>query len=146
MKVKAIKRGIVIDHITAGKGLEIFSKLNLERVRFPVVLLMNVESPRFGRTDVIKVENRIDLDMDMLALMDDQLTVNIIEDNVVSGKRKPSLPKVVKGLFECFNPRCISNEDPYVDASFVLLDAGKKIYKCEYCEENVPLTDKRFKL
>lgn len=146
MKVKAITRGIVIDHITAGKGLEIFSKLKLENVRFPVVLLMNVESPHFGRKDVIKVENRIDLDMDMLALIDDQLTVNIIEDNMVSEKRKPSLPKTVKGLFECYNPRCISNEDPYIIAFFILLDAGKKIYKCEYCEENVSLMDKRFKL
>ncbi len=144
MKVKAIKRGIVIDHITAGKGLEIFSKLQLENVNFPVVLLMNVESPRYGKKDVIKVENRIDLDMKMLALIDDQLTVNIIEDNRVSEKRKPSLPKEVEGLFKCENPRCISNEDPFLNPRFKLADEGAKIYQCIYCEENILLKNKRF--
>jgi len=144
MKVKAIDRGIVIDHITAGKGLEIFRKLKLKNVHFPVVLLMNVASTRYGKKDVIKVENRIDLDMEMLALMDHQLVVNIIENNVVAEKRKPALPRHIKGLFNCENPRCISNEDPFISSSFVRIDAEKKTYQCIYCEENVSLMDKRF--
>lgn len=144
MKVKAIKRGIVIDHISAGKGLGIFSKLRLENVNFPVVLLMNVRSTRFGKKDVIKVENRIDLDMKMLGLIDHQLTVNIIEDNRVTEKRKPSLPRNVEGLFHCENPRCISNEDAYLTSRFVLEDPASKVYRCIYCEEKVVLQDKRF--
>ncbi len=144
MKVRPIKRGIVIDHITAGLGLEIFRKLKLKNVKFPVVLLMNVESPRFGRKDVIKIENRIDLDMKMLALIDDQLTVNIIEDNVVSEKRKPALPREVKGLFECNNPRCISNEDSFIVPRFIISEPTEKIYKCIYCEENIKLMGRRF--
>lgn len=144
MQVKAIERGIVIDHIKTGKGLEIFRKLKLYDVKFPVVLLMNVESPRYGRKDVIKVENRIDLDMDMLALIDDQLTINIIDDEKVCRKRKPSLPERIEGLFECDNPRCITNEDPYVPSTFELVDPDVRTYRCVYCEENVSLEDKNF--
>jgi len=143
MNVRPIVRGIVIDHISTGKGLEIFRKLNLKKVKFPVVLLMNVESSRFGKKDVIKIENRIDLDMDMLAIIDDQLTINIIEEQNVTEKRKPSLPRQIVGLIKCDNPRCISNEDVYINAEFSLVNAEKKKYICDYCEEVMHLKNVR---
>lgn len=139
MNVRPIDRGIVIDHISVGNALVIFRKLNLKKVKFPVVLLMNVESSRFGKKDVIKIENRIDLDMDMLALIDDQLTINIIESQEVTEKRKPSLPSSMKGLMKCENPRCISNEDIFINAEFTLVEGVEKKYLCNYCEEVVHL-------
>ncbi len=144
MNVRPISRGIVIDHIATGKGIEIFRKLKLHDVKFPVVLLMNVDSTRFGRKDVIKVENRIDIDMDMLALIDDQLTINIIEDLEVTEKRKPALPVRIRGLVKCPNPRCISNEDDFIKPEFGILSEANKKYRCCFCEEDIDLTNRKF--
>lgn len=136
LRVNSINSGIVIDHITAGLGLKIFEKLKLHEADFPVVLLMNVQSNRLGKKDIIKIENKINLDLTMLGLIDPNLTVNIIEDNERTKKLVVDIPKEVKGLFKCKNPRCVSNFDEYVIPTFQLAHAnGKILYKCNYCDE-----------
>ena len=135
MEVTAIKVGIVIDHIAAGKGLLIFNKLNLATLGYPVVLLMNVSSQRMGKKDIIKIENFTAVDTAMLGLIDPNLTVNVIENCRVAGKVCVSTPAVVKGLFACNNPRCVANADPNVSPTFHLHDAKTRSYVCEYCEE-----------
>lgn len=136
LKVNSISTGIVLDHITAGNGLKIFEKLKLGEADFPVVLLINVQSSELGKKDIIKIENKIDIDLAMLGLIDPNITVNIIENDVIVNKMSVTIPKEVHGLFKCKNPRCISNFDEYVTPSFKLADKNGKIYySCSYCEE-----------
>lgn len=136
LKVDSINCGIVIDHITPGRGMKIFEKLKLDEVDFPVVLLMNVPSGNLGKKDIIKIENKIDVDLTMLGLIDPNITVNIIENGIIINKEKVNIPTVIKGLFKCKNPRCVTNHDEYVTPIFELEHANHKIvYKCNYCEE-----------
>ena len=136
LTVNSINCGIVIDHITAGNGIKIFEKLKLDEVDFSVVLLINVSSSKLGRKDIIKIENKIDVDLTMLGLIDPNISVNIIEDGKIVNKMNISIPKEVHGLFKCKNPRCVSNFDEYVSPKFQLARANGKIYyRCSYCEE-----------
>jgi aspartate carbamoyltransferase regulatory subunit len=136
LTVNSINCGIVIDHISSGKGIKIFEKLKLGEVNFPVVLLINVPSSKLGRKDIIKIENKIDVDLTMLGLIDPNITVNIIENDTIVNKMNISIPDEVKGLFKCKNPRCVSNFDEYVSPTFRLAHSNGKIqYRCSYCEE-----------
>ncbi|WDV48264.1 aspartate carbamoyltransferase regulatory subunit [Clostridiaceae bacterium M8S5] len=135
LTVNSIKNGIVIDHIKSGNGLKIFEKLKLIEVDYPVVLLMNVESSKLGRKDIIKIQDRTDVNLDILGLIDPDITVNIIKDGKMIGKRKVGVPQNVKGLFKCSNPRCISNNDLYIQPSFKLVDDKNVKYQCEYCDD-----------
>ena len=135
LEVTSIKKGIVLDHITSGNGLKIFSKLMLDKVDYPVVLLMNVSSKEKGRKDIIKIENRIDIDLDFLGLIDSNITVNIIEDNKIIDKKKVKIPSRIKGIFTCHNPRCITNFDDSAYPTFKLVDEKHLEYRCDYCEE-----------
>lgn len=136
LTVNSINCGIVIDHITAGNGIKIFEKLKLSDVNFPVVLLINVSSSKLGRKDIIKIENKIDVDLTMLGLIDPGISVNIIENNKIVNKMNTNIPKEVQGLFKCKNPRCVSNFDEYASPKFQLDHSNGKIhYKCSYCEE-----------
>lgn len=136
LTVNSINCGIVIDHISAGNGIKIFEKLKLGEFNFPVVLLMNVSSNKLGRKDIIKIENKIDVDLTMLGLIDPNITVNIIENDKIVHKMNVTIPNEVKGLFKCKNPRCVSNFDEYVTPKFHLAKTNGKIhYRCSYCEE-----------
>jgi aspartate carbamoyltransferase regulatory subunit len=135
LEVHSIQRGIVLDHIVAGNGLKIFNKLMLDKVDYSVFLLMNVPSQSMGKKDVIKIENKIDIDLDFLGLMDHHITVNIIEDSQIIQKRKLAIPEKVHGLLSCHNPRCITNSDDYAQSDFQLVSADKLEYRCGYCEE-----------
>ncbi|RKD34340.1 aspartate carbamoyltransferase regulatory subunit [Thermohalobacter berrensis] len=137
LEVTSINCGIVIDHINCGNGQKIFEKLNLGNVDFPVVLLMNVPSKKLGKKDIIKIENKIDLNLDMLGLIDSDITINIIENGNISKKMNVDIPKKVSGLFKCENPRCISNSDIYATPTFTLVNKNKnKIkYQCNYCDD-----------
>ena len=136
LKVDSIHYGIVIDHITPGKGKKIFDKLNLGEVNYPVVLLSNVSSRKLGKKDIIKIENKIDVDMTMLGLIDPNITINIVENDEIVSKMKVKIPDEVQGLFKCKNPRCISNSEEKIKPLFKLVKSNGSIeYCCEYCEE-----------
>lgn len=135
LEVRQIENGIVIDHIKAGNGIKIFNKLNLLDKNCPTVLLMNVASSVLGKKDIIKIENTFDVDLNLLGLIDEHISINIIKESRVVDKKKVSLPEDVTGLIECKNPRCITNSDIYIDPSFVLLSKDTLEYKCEFCDE-----------
>ena len=135
LEVTGIEKGIVIDHISSGKGLKIFQKLNLDKLNSPVVLLMNVTSGKLGKKDIIKIQDHIDIDLTVLGLIDQGITINVISDKAIQEKVQVSIPQKVKGLFECKNPRCITSEDKYREAEFTLVPNGKIQYRCSYCEE-----------
>ena len=135
LQVTSITQGIVLDHITQGNGLKIFSQLNLAELGHPVVLLMNVDSKLLGHKDIIKIQNIKDIDLALIGLVDPSTTVNIIEGGRIVRKHKVGIPQEVRGLFKCSNPRCVTNSDTYAEPRFRLIDATHRDYSCEYCEE-----------
>ncbi len=134
LKINGINKGIVIDHITAGLGHKIFKELNLDKAEYTTALIKNVPSNKLGKKDLIKIDNVVDLNLDVLGLIDPNLTITIIEDEQIVDKIKLSLPKKVTGILKCKNPRCISSIEEIDDITFTLVDEKKKEYKCEYCD------------
>lgn len=134
LSINSIKCGIVIDHIKAGLGLKIFKLLDLKHADFPVALIMNVPSEKFGTKDLIKIENTIDIDLNLLSLLDKNITINVIENEKITQKKTLVLPKKVNSLIECKNPRCITTSERNVVNSLSLLDEESVTYKCDYCE------------
>jgi aspartate carbamoyltransferase regulatory subunit len=138
--INSIKKGIVIDHISAGLGIKIFNYLKLDNVQFTVALIMNAPSTKGGRKDIIKIENEIDIDYKVLGLIDPFITINIIENEVITKKVKLEMPKTVENVIICKNPRCITSVEkvPHV---FHLIDEAKGEYKCEYCDDIATLSE-----
>ena len=134
MKIDSIQNGIVIDHITAGKGMEIYNVLKLGKLDCTVALIKNAASPKMGKKDIIKIGTLMDLDLDVLGYMDPGITVNIIRDGVVTERRHLWLPERVIGVLKCKNPRCITSVEVNAVHEFRLADKEKKVYRCIYCE------------
>lgn len=134
LKITTITKGIVIDHIKAGVGLKIFDYLNLNKADFTVALIINATSKKYGRKDIIKIENVIDIDLTMLGFLDPNMTINIIEDEKIIEKINLTLPEKLEGIISCKNPRCITTEEREVIHKFTLVDKDKCTYKCDYCD------------
>ncbi len=109
LTINSIKNGIVIDHIKAGEGIKIYNFLNLQNAKFAVALIMNVKSEKCGSKDIIKIENVLDLDYEILGLIDPNITIDIIENEVIKEKIKLKLPKKVENIIRCKNPRCVTS-------------------------------------
>ena len=135
LNINSIVKGIVIDHIKVGYGFKIFKYLGLDKADFTVALIMNASSKKYGRKDIIKVENVIDLDLAMLGFIDPNITVNIIEDEKIKEKINLSLPDKVENIIKCKNPRCITSTERDIKHIFVLMDEKKRLYKCAYCDQ-----------
>lgn len=137
LEVKGIENGIVLDHIKAGKGLEVFHMLKLNKVEQSVVLVMNVKSKNLGKKDIIKIENYFDFNFNILSLIDTNITVNIIKDSKRVDKFCVKVPSEIVGHITCNNPRCITNFDDYVSPTFKKYSENEKVleYVCEFCEE-----------
>lgn len=133
LKITGIDKGIVIDHITEGLGYKIFKELKLHKVHSKTALILNVESNKLGKKDIIKIDNVIDLNLEVLGLIDPDLTITIINGGQIIEKKKIQLPKHVKGILTCKNPRCITSVESVEDTKFYLVDAKKKEYRCEFC-------------
>ena len=140
MIIGQIKDGIVLDHITAGKGMEVYHVLGLDKLDCTVAMIKNAESTKKGRKDIIKVGQVIDLDFDVLGYIDPGITVNIIQDGKLAKRSHLSLPERVKGIIRCKNPRCITSVEQELVHEFRLADREKKIYRCIYCEHEAPKT------
>lgn len=135
LNITSISKGIVIDHIKPGYGIIIYEYLKLDKADFTVALIMNAVSKKYGRKDIIKIENEIDIDLTMLGFIDANITVNIIENEVIKEKINLSLPDRVEGIMECKNPRCITSNERGITHKFVLIDEKEGTYKCEYCDQ-----------
>ena len=134
MKIDAIQNGIVIDHITAGKGMEIYNLLQLNKLDCSVALLMNASSEKMGKKDIIKLNGDVHIDMDALGYVDPNATVAVIRDGKVAEKRSLALPKKLTNVIKCKNPRCITTTEQELAHVFVLTDPEKHVYRCLYCE------------
>ena len=134
MNIDSIKNGIVIDHIQAKKGMEIYDALNLKALDCSVAIITNARSKKMGRKDIIKIDKSIDLDLNILGYIDSNITINIIKDNVRVEKYHVELPSTITNIIKCKNPRCITSVEQELDHVFVLTDKNKKAYRCKYCE------------
>ena len=134
MNIDSIVNGIVIDHITAGKGMEIYNLLNLGKLPCMVALINNASSEKMGRKDIIKIDAAIELDTDALGYVDPGVTVSIIADGKTVEKKKLDLPLELEGVLRCKNPRCITSTEQELAPVFKLTDKSKREYRCIYCE------------
>lgn len=136
LNVGKIENGVVIDHIMAGKSMDIYKYLGLGDLDSCVAIIKNAKSDAMGRKDIIKVDGGLDkIDLDLLGFIDTEITVNIIKNGVIVEKKKLSLPKTVTNIISCKNPRCITQIEQELDQIFYLTDEKKHIYRCKYCEE-----------
>ena len=134
MIIDSIQNGIVIDHITAGKAMELYNILGLDKLECTVAILKNVTSGKLGRKDIIKIDREMDLDWDLIGYVDPSITVNIIRDGALAEKRTLKLPERTRGVLKCKNPRCITSVEQELTQEFVLTDPAKRVYRCRYCE------------
>ena len=134
MIIDSIKNGIVIDHITAGKAMELYNILGLGERDCTVALLKNVVSTKYGRKDIIKIDGVMDLDWDLVGFVDPNITVNIIRDGEQVEKRQLKLPETIRDVIRCKNPRCITSVEQELQQVFKLTDREKRVYRCMYCE------------
>ena len=141
MTIDTIKNGYVIDHIKAGRSMEIYKYLGLDEMECTVAILKNVASAKMGKKDIIKIDELIEIDLDILGYIDPGITVNVVKDGVIGGKMHLELPEKISGVIECRNPRCITSTEQELPHVFKLVDREQGIYRCLYCESKAK--DKR---
>ena len=134
MIIDAITNGIVIDHITAGKSMELYEILGLGKLDCSVALLRNVQSGKLGKKDIIKIDTVLDLEWDAIGYVDPGITVNIIRGGQLIEKRQLKLPEKLTNVIRCKNPRCITSVEQELPQVFTLTDRDSKTYRCIYCE------------
>ncbi len=134
MNIDSIHNGIVIDHIAAGRGMQLYNLLGLDKLDCSVAIIKNVNSKKMGKKDIIKVDSPIDLDIDAIGYVDPKATVNVIRDGKLVEKRDIVLPERLTNVIRCKNPRCISTTEQELPQIFLLTDREKGTYRCRYCE------------
>ena len=134
MKIDAIHRGIVLDHIKAGRAMDIYRYLHLDELQCPVAIIKNARSEAMGLKDIIKIDDEIDIDLDVVGFVDPGTTVNIIKDGVVVEKKRLELPERLVNVIRCKNPRCITSVEQELPQIFTLTDEETRTYRCLYCE------------
>ena len=136
LNVGSITEGFVLDHIEAGKSMEIYKYLHLDKLDCCVAIIKNARSNKMGKKDIMKIECPIDfMDLDILGFIDHNITVNIIENKQIVAKKQLTLPKEIRNVIRCKNPRCITSIEQELDHVFVLTDEENQSYRCKYCEE-----------
>lgn len=134
MNIDEITGGIVIDHIKAGKGMEIYHFLGLEKLDCQVAIIKNASSKKMGKKDIIKIDSVIDADLNALGYIDSGITVNVIKDGKRTEKFHPLLPERIENIIKCKNPRCITTTEQEIVHIFKLTNREKGIYRCIYCD------------
>ncbi len=134
MVIDSINNGIVIDHITSGTSMTLYKFLNLDKLTCSVAIIKNAPSSKNGKKDIIKIDELIDIDVDVLGYLDPGVSVNTIKDGKIVSKFNPVLPERLVDVIKCKNPRCISQDEQELTHIFKLTDREKRIYRCIYCE------------
>ena len=134
MKIDSIQNGIVLDHITAGKAMQIYYDLGLDKLSCSVALIQKVNSKKMGKKDIIKIDQNMDIDLDVIGYIDPDVTVSIIKDGATIEKKKVDLPQQLVNIKKCKNPRCITAIEKGIPHIFNLTDEKNRVYRCIYCE------------
>lgn len=134
MNIDSIQNGIVIDHISAGRGMKLYELLGLEKLDCSVAIIKNVHSEKRGKKDIIKIDAAIPVNLDVIGYVDPGASINVIRDGVLAEKRRIDMPERLTNVLFCKNPRCICAVEQELDHVFLLTDRKNKIYRCLYCE------------
>lgn len=134
MKIDSIKNGIVLDHISAGNAMKVYDALSLDKLDCSVAIIKNVKSNKMGKKDILKIDNELTIDFEVLGYLDPNITVCIIKNGNLIEKKKLKLPQKIVNIEKCKNPRCITSVEPDLDHIFYLANEKKRIYRCMYCE------------
>ncbi|MBQ4090631.1 MAG: aspartate carbamoyltransferase regulatory subunit [Clostridia bacterium] len=143
MIIGDIRDGIVLDHITAGRGMEIYNILHLGELDCTVAMIKNAESTKMGKKDIIKIGQVIELDYSVLGYIDPGITVNVIRDGERVRRERLTLPEMIKDIIKCKNPRCITTTEQELEHVFRLANREKMIYRCIYCDSEAPRNGKK---
>ena len=135
LQITSIKNGFMLDHIKAGMGVKIFRYLHLDKLGHQVALIINADSKKMGKKDIIKIENIEEINYTVLGLLSPGITINEVRNEVIVNKIKPELPESIQDILICENPNCITSQENYIPHKFTLFDREKGSYKCEYCEQ-----------
>ena len=135
LQITRIKNGFMLDHIKAGMGVKIFRYLHLDKLGNQVALIINADSKKMGKKDIIKIENIEEINYTVLGLLSPGITINEVRNEVIVSKIKPELPEQIQNILLCENPNCITSQEKYIPHNFTLVDREKGSYKCEYCEQ-----------
>ena len=135
LNVGSITEGFVLDHIEAGKSMEIYKYLHLDKLDCCVAIIKNARSNKMGKKDIIKIEGPITVNLDILGVLDENITINVIKNNEIVEKRVLTLPETVTNVIKCKNPRCITSVEQELPHRFKLTDRENRIYRCMYCEQ-----------
>ena len=135
MNIDSITNGIVLDHIKAGKSMQIYQDLELDKLDCSVAIIKNVKSNKLGRKDIIKIDQDYSINLDVRGYIDPDITVSIIKDGKTVEKKKVELPEKLVNIIFCKNPRCITTTEQGIDHIFKLVNREKRTYRCIYCEE-----------
>ena len=134
MNIDAIQNGIVIDHIPAGAGMELYKLLGLDTLDCSVAIIKNAHSNKAGKKDIIKIDAEIPVNLDLIGYLAPHAKINFIRDGILIEKRDATLPKTLTNVIKCKNPRCITSTEQELDQIFRLTDPEKRLYRCIYCE------------
>ncbi len=137
MNIDSIKNGYVIDHIQAGKSFEIYNYLQLGDLDTSVAIIKNAKSKKTGKKDIIKIDENLDINLDILGYLDSKITINKIQDGKIVEKFHPQLPQKLINIVKCKNPRCITSIEQELPHICELTDKENVIYRCKYCEQKV---------
>jgi aspartate carbamoyltransferase regulatory subunit len=135
LNIDSLEKGLVIDHIKAGKSMSIYKFLNLDKLDCSVAIIKNARSKKMGKKDIIKIDDKVDLNLDVLGFIDPNITVNIIENGTIVKKKRLNLPLKIYDVLKCKNPRCITSVEQGLPHIFELVDPKLGIYRCIYCEQ-----------
>ena len=138
LNISGIHEGFVLDHIKAGESMTIYHNMHLDQLGddCTIAMIMNAKSNKMGRKDIIKIECPVErVNLDILGFIDHNITCNIIKDDKIVEKHTLTLPKEIKNVISCKNPRCISTVEQELDQIFILTDPENEVYRCKYCEE-----------
>ena len=134
MNIDSINNGYVIDHITAGKAMQIYDMLDFASLDCPVAMIMNVQSSKMGKKDIIKIDGEVDINLEVIGYISPDSTVNVIKNGEIAGKSHIAPPEKLVDIIKCKNPRCITTTEQDIHHVFLLSNAQKREYRCRYCE------------
>lgn len=134
MNIDGINNGIVIDHIKAGNGFKIYNSLKLNELECSVAIITNAKSEKMGKKDIIKIDQDIDIDLNVLGYLDPDITINIVKNKKIIDKYNVQIPTELVNIIKCKNPRCITSTERALPHIFLLADKDKKMYRCKYCD------------
>lgn len=137
MNIDSIKNGYVIDHIRAGNAMKIYEYLKLGELNCQVAIIKNAKSNAMGKKDIIKIDKKIDIDLDSLGFLEPNATINIIENDKIIKKVKPTLAEELVDIVKCKNPRCITSSERNLQQIFILTDKEHGTYRCKYCDSEL---------